>query len=203
MVIAFLMGIVGTVLAIIPIVSYIITRVYYRPKIFLKIGGQQSGTPIPLPSTRGQIWIGVGTMIDKETIIQEVFLQSRSNEVELNSKEGFLTITLDEDFRSALHFSGSWLIKKMNSKLFVARYKVQDSIKQFPIKILVYAKIDESEVPFPWDMILPKIHKYEFIAQFKVEDSKGKMIENLKKYGYPLEPGESIMAGYTIERPHT
>jgi len=191
-------GVVGTVLALIPILVYIVSRVYYHPKIFLTVGGQQSGTPIPLPSSSNEISVGVGARSNKETIIKEVLLQFSSQEVELIG--GTLTTTLDRDFPAALHFSGSWIIKAKHSKLFRARYKVKKGIQQFQIKILVYAKVDESEVSFPFDMIPPKIHKCEFIYKFEVEDFKGNFGEKIKRYGFPLGPGEAIMVGDTIKR---
>jgi hypothetical protein len=194
------LGILGTILALIPIFSYLVLRFYYNPRVFLTVGGQQSGTPIPLPSSNDKMYIGIGTKSSKEILIKEVLVQYRSQDAEIVSNEGSQTLTLDQDFPVALHFSGSWIIKSKHSKLFMAGYKVKEGIHQFQIKIVVYAKVDESEISFPWDMIPPKIHKQEFILQFKVEDFKGSLDEKLKKYGYPLGPREGIMSGYTIER---
>lgn len=188
-------------IAILPIISYTVSRFYYRPKIVLEVGGQQSGYPIPLPSQRDLIYLSVATEKSKKVLIKEVLVESKSNDVdELASKEAKRTITLDKEFTTALHFSGSWLITKKYAKLFVFSYKAKEGIVQFPLKIIVYAKVDESEVRFPWDMMSPKIHKHESVLQFKVEDFKGDLGEKLKRYGARLGPRETVMAGDTIER---
>lgn len=194
------LGVLGTVLALIPIFSYMVSRFYYDPKIFLTLGGQQSGSPIPLPSPNNKMYMVVGTKSSKEILLKEVLVQHRPQDVEIFSKEGSQTLTVHRDYTAALHFSGSWVIKRRYSKLFMVGYKVKEGVHLFPMKIVVYAKADESGIPFPWDMILPKIHKHESTLQFKVENFEGKLDDKLKRYGYPLGPGEAIMAGYSFER---
>ena len=193
-------GLLGTILALIPIFSYIVSRFYYNPKVLLTLGGQQSGTPIPLPSPKDKMWIGISTKSDKNVLIKEVLVQYNPQYVEILSKEATLTPTLLQDYTTALQFSGSWVIKRKYNKVFVVGYKVKGDVKLFTIKIVVYAKVDEAEIPFPWDMLPPKIHKHQSILHFKVENFKGNFNEKIKRYGYSIAPKEGIIMGYTMER---
>lgn len=48
------------------------TQFYFKPNIEIIISGQQSGTPIPLPSHEGTIYLGVTTDLKKDVSLEEV-----------------------------------------------------------------------------------------------------------------------------------
>lgn len=73
------------------IIIYMISRLYYRPRISLIVGGQQSGTPVPLPSNEGMILLGVTTDLKKEVVLEEVRVEYDDNRLDLSWKEDLAT----------------------------------------------------------------------------------------------------------------
>ncbi|GFO96343.1 hypothetical protein ig2599ANME_0531 [groundwater metagenome] len=77
------LGIFATVLALVPIIVYIIVRFCYRPNISLKISGEQSGKPIPLPSYEGNFMLGFTTNLKKDVVIEEVRIDFNPEQLKL------------------------------------------------------------------------------------------------------------------------
>jgi len=70
-----ILAIITIILALIPLIFYLISRFYYDPKITIIVSGQQSGTPIPLPSSNDEIRLGVTSARNEDVIINEISIQ--------------------------------------------------------------------------------------------------------------------------------
>lgn len=210
------LAVLAIALAIIPILSYAVARFYYTPGVVLRVSGQQNGGPIPLPSSNDVVWLGVSTEKNANVLIKEIWVKHQANELELTSavgrtvtgfggiefpgEEGSIISTFDRDFPVALRFIGSWLVARRYFKLFPFGYKAKDGVQSFGVEVLVYAKIDDADIGFPWDMVGTKTYKHQWSLKFNVEKFAGSSDEKLKRYGFRLGPGEAMMAGYTIKK---
>lgn len=77
------LAIFAIILALVPIIIYIISRFYFRPNILLKVSGQQSGKPIPLPSYEDSFGLGITTNLKKDIVIEEVRIDFNSKQLML------------------------------------------------------------------------------------------------------------------------
>jgi hypothetical protein len=84
--------------------------------------------------------------------------------------------------------------------LFPFNYKAKSGVKTLVFEILVYAKIDDADVGFPWDMVSPKTYKSQALFTLTIEDFKGPLDDNLRRYGFQLRPKETILAGYSVTK---
>jgi hypothetical protein len=196
--------------------SYTVTRLYYRASVTTRIGGQDNGGPVPLPSPNDMIWLGVSTKHDAKVLIREVWIEHKLDQIQLSSsvgqmvtgfagehfdgEEGSIIQTLDRDFPVALRFTGSWIVTRGVFKLLPVSYKWKDGARTVDLRIITYAKIDDADVGFPWDMVNTKTDKVESVFSLMNEDFKGTQDDKLKRYGFKLAPGESLMAGYTVNK---
>lgn len=85
------LGIFAAVLALVPIIIYIIARFYYHPNISLKVSGEQSGKPIPLPSYEGNFMLGIATNLKKDVVIEEVRIDFNPEQIKLSEDKKAVT----------------------------------------------------------------------------------------------------------------
>lgn len=72
-------------------IIYAVSQRYYKPRITLIVGGQQSGTPIPVPSNEGSIWVGITTDLKKDISLEEIRVEYDNNLMELSLKKDLAT----------------------------------------------------------------------------------------------------------------
>jgi len=84
-------AIFAVILALLPISSYLVSRFYYCSSISIRVSGDQSGDPIPLPSASDSITFGITTDSDKEVVIEDVRISFNPKEVELNEDREAVT----------------------------------------------------------------------------------------------------------------
>lgn len=89
------LGIFATILALVPIIIYIIARFYYRPDISLKVSGEQGGKTIPLPSYEGNFMLGITTNLKKSVVIEEVRIDFNPEHLKLFEDKKAVTYAFD------------------------------------------------------------------------------------------------------------
>lgn len=72
-------------------IIYAVSQRYYIPRITMIVGGQQSGTPIPVPSNEGTIWLGITTDLKKDISLEEIRVEYDNNLMELSLKKELAT----------------------------------------------------------------------------------------------------------------
>jgi hypothetical protein len=121
------LAVLAIALAIVPLLSYGVARLYYRPSVTTRIGSQDDGGSTPLPSANDRVWLGVSTRKNANVLIREVWIKHKPRDVELQSavgetvtgfvgkhfpgEEGSIVPTLEPEFSAALRFAGSWIHK--------------------------------------------------------------------------------------------
>ncbi len=73
------------------LVIYAVSQRYYKPRITLIVGGQQSGTPIPVPSNEGSIWLGITTDLKKDISLEEIRVEYDDGLLDISLKKELAT----------------------------------------------------------------------------------------------------------------
>ena len=192
-----ILSVIALLVALTPLFLYVVARYYHSPKVIIKLGGEKVDTRVRVPSGGGSVWLGISTRSAHEVIINEVSVLAKDLRAKL---VGPATTSFDKEFPIGLRFSGAWLTRNNYFKLLTFGCGVKEGTTEFPLKFVVLAKVDESTIGFPWDLIPPKSTRFEFTREFVVETPPQDDGERLKRYGFRLEPGQAIMVGETVER---
>lgn len=136
----------------------------------------------------GSVPFGISMESKLKALVSEVWVSFNDEEVDLHkTKGGERKITTDNQFPMAVLFPERRAVKQgyLQTNYFDYKQKTDN----FSIKITVRAETDEAELPFLLNMFpVPKVIA-ERVVKFKVV--KG-MINDLKKLGLTMLPGESI-----------
>ncbi len=231
------LGIFATILALVPIIVYIIARFYYRPDVLLKVSGQQSGKPIPLSSYEGNFMLGITTNLKKDVVIEEVRIDFNPEQLKLLEDKKAVTSawyavtdkgtaqleireqisddilphpqeynadafpSLNNGFPTTLRLSESPIISRDYIKLYAFKYNCKDNLGEFQIKVHVYFKLQDYELEFPWDMVMPKTQQHSEVLHFRIDQNfEGDSRQRLLRYGFQHEPRKTIMLCETLER---
>lgn len=101
-----------SVLALIPFGAYLFLRLFYYPKILIRVGGDQRGVePIPIPEI-GNIPFAILTKSKLKTLISEVWVSFDDESVNLFETKGVeKRITTDNRFPMAILFTERRIVK--------------------------------------------------------------------------------------------
>jgi hypothetical protein len=183
-----IVALIFTIVALIPIVAYLCLQLFYKPKISIRVGGDQQGNKIINVLEKGEISFAICASTKFKTYISEIWVNFNNIEVDLSKTKGAETrITTERQFPVSILFSG---LKTIKVGYLQANFFSYNSISEnFSIKITVRVETDEADLPFLLTMFpSPKVI-FERIVEFKVV--KG-MISDLNQLGLKLNPGESI-----------
>lgn len=180
------LSLIFSIIALIPIVLYFIQRYAYLPKLFFRVGGEQSGEPI-IVRKEEKITFAVSTKSLHRVFISEVWVYFNPDEVNLSkTKDAEEKVTTDLDFPVALFFPGTRVVKDKILQGFSWMHVAHS--QKFSLKLIAYGHIDEIELPFR-DMFPARSIYSERIIKFQV---KADLPYDLKKQGLELVPGERI-----------
>jgi len=72
-------------------IIYAVSQRYYKPRITIIVGGQQSGNPIPVPSKEGEIWLGITTDLKKDIALEKIRIEYDDKLMDLSIKKELAT----------------------------------------------------------------------------------------------------------------
>lgn len=183
-------AIILSIIALIPFCAYLWLRWFYSPKIIIRVGGDQQGVELIQVPESGNVPFGISTKSKLKAFVSEVWVSFNDEEVDLyKTKGGERRITTDNKFPMAILFPERRTIKQ--SYLQTNYFDYEPKVDHFSLKITARVETDEAELPFLLNMFpAPKVIT-ERVIKFKVV--KG-MINDLKKLGLTMLPGESIQS---------
>jgi hypothetical protein len=171
-------GVAALVIAAISAASwavYIIARIKYNPRIEFTIGPQGGDEPIRLRQD-GDLTFTVSSRSKYKVELDEVWVKfNRSDKVELSlyDDEGptvrEVKLTGDKEFPLAIYFTGPFIVAEKCTHGFFFHYKAQPTSGMFRLKFETVAKVSESEVSFPFDILPRKTVRCSRVANFKAE----------------------------------
>lgn len=159
----------------------------YSPKLFIRIGGEKLGDPIPV-AKEGRIDFACGTDSSRKSGILEVLVSFDPEKVELFRTKGVAKeITVDRKFPMAVVFRDKKeVVRKVLQTNF---FDYQSRVDSFAVKITVISEIDPSSLPFLLTMFSPRKVRSEKIVRFLVKEGASM---DLKTHGVIIGPKESM-----------
>ena len=191
----------GLVLALFPVFAsiwiYLFSRAKYSSNLIFRISGEQQGEPIPLNQKQGSYMFGVSTQNTLKTIIDEVWVHFKVEELSLASIKGEVELTTDRDYVASVHFKGPWTVIEKHWQGFWLSYEAKKGIDNFLLKFIAKGHIEETEVRFPFDFISPKRSIVQRTVNFKVRSGEASLLKD----GFKIGPGEGLSSMKAQESP--
>jgi hypothetical protein len=152
------------------------------------MSGEQQGEPIPLNQKQGSYMFGVSTQNTLKTIIDEVWVHFKVEELSLTSTKGEVELTVDRDYGASIHFKGPWTVIKKHWQGFWLSYEVKKDIDNFSLRLVVKGHIEETEMRFPFDFVSPKRSIVQRTVNFEVRSGEASLLKD----GFKIGPGEGL-----------
>lgn len=176
-----------SLIALIPLLAYLLHWRFYSPKPFIRVSGEQSGDPIHVPE-KGNILFAVSTKSDHKSVLSEVWVKFNPDEVDLFKTKGAeKRVTVDNKFPSAILFSEKRIIVKGHFQGNYFDYEVRKP--DFSVIFIIDSQIQTTNLPFLLNMFPARIMQRERIVRFKVIQG---YTANIPQHGLALLPKESL-----------
>ena len=176
-----------SLIALIPLLAYLLHWKFYSPKPFIRVSGEQSGDPIHIPE-KGNIFFAVSTKSDRKSVLSEVWVNFNPDEVDLFKTKGAeKRVTVDNKFPLAILFSEKRIIVKGHFQGNYFDYEAKKT--DFSIKFIINSQIRTTTLPFLLNMFPARTMQREWIVRFKVIQG---YTANIPRYGLALLPKESL-----------
>lgn len=167
--------------------AYIFHKVLYSPKIFFRVGGEQSGEPIQVAENGREIF-AVGTKSTRKIVLSEVLVCYNPDEVDISKTKGADTrITVDAKFPIALVYPERRVVTEKH--LQANYFECVPKSPEFSVKLTAVASVDETEIPSLLDMFSPRKVRQERIVKFRVVKER---VRDLRNTGLLMGPYEAM-----------
>jgi hypothetical protein len=180
------------VLALFPVFAsigiYMLSRTKYSPNLLFRMSGEQQGEPIPLNQKKGSYLFGVSTQNALKTIIDEVWVYFRMEELSLGSARGEVELTVDRDYPAVVHFKGPMTVVNKHWQGFWLSYEVEKGIEKLSLRLAAKGHLEETEIKFPFDFISPKRNIVQRTVNFEVRSGEASLLKD----GFKIGPGEGL-----------
>lgn len=180
-----------SLVALIPLLAYLLHWKFYSPKPFIRVSGEQSGDPIHIPE-KGNILFAVSTKSDRKSVLSEVWVNFNPDEVDLSKTKGAeKRVTVDNrfpnEFPLAILFPEKRIIVKGHFRGNYFDYETKKT--DFSVKFIINSQIQTTTLPFLLNMFPARTMQREWIVRFKVIQG---YTANIPRYGLALLPKESL-----------
>lgn len=183
------LGVILAVLGLTPLAVYLASLFFAQTGIFLRVGGERQGEPIPVPPA-GRIHFGVSTTSRRKITIEEVRVECNPVHVSLEAGPGLqVGSTLADDYSVGQLFTGPRMTTHSKVQGFFSPFKARND--RFNLRFVVYSKVDETELPFLLDMLGSRRQKTMRLVRFEVDRTRTKW--EPRDHGIYLDPGEALM----------
>jgi len=176
-----------SLIALIPLLAYLLHWKFYSPKPFIRVSGEQLGDLIHIPE-KGNIFFAVSTKSGHKSVLSEVWVSFDPDEADLFKTRGAERRNIaDNKFPFALLFSEKRIIVKAHLQGNYFDYEAKKP--KFSVKFIINSEIETTELPFLLNMFPVRKIKAERIVRFKVAQE---YTANLQRDGLALLPTESM-----------
>lgn len=182
-----IISLIISLFAIIPLGVYFLHWIFYSPKPFIRVSGEQTGDPIQIPE-KGKVFFAVSTESNLKTKLLEVWVSFNPDEVDLFKTKGAEQRGIvDSIFPFALLFPEQRIIIKGNLQGNYFEYEPKKL--EFLVKFTTISEPEQAELPFLINMFPPRKIQIERIVKFQTV--KGYTLD-LQRNGLKLLPGEYV-----------
>ena len=181
------LSIIGLIIALVAPATYLFYWRFISPRIILRFAGEQMGEPLLVPRT-GVVSFAVGTKSQNQINILSTEVYFNDDQVNLFKTIGInKEISLDRNLPMSVVFPEK---KRIVKGTFEGNYIYMEAkVDTFSLKLVVVSEPDHSTLPF-WLSVMPtRKVRTEKAVSFKIDPN---FIEDLKKQGLLLKPGEAI-----------
>lgn len=180
------LSLILSAVALIPVIAYYLRWQFYSPRLFVRVGGDQQGQPISVPS-EGMIQFAIGTKSRRRVYVTEVWVGFDEEGMDLSETKGAgQRFTTEHHFPRALLFSEKRIVirRHLQGNHFVYRAKAAE----FAVRFVAVAEVDEAEMPFLLDMFPPPKRRLVRTVRFRTTSEP----RTLQQLGLAVQPGEAL-----------